>query len=1140
MSQLVNIITGALDSIDVEGSIGGEAGNLLALADTVSQLTQGQVPELSNFISAIGELDLPDFHFAADLTGRIEQIRDLVPNDMLDVLRPLTEALENIDSGLGEGITDLIEPLVNTFRALQTLLHTDFNFAPAATEGGGETSSGTGGIVSDTPDTRIDPAQLQVFQNVLQELPEQPTVANLLQWVNDRVSIGRDDMVKKALRSIPYVDDLRLPLNTVLGWQSMSSADFQAQIITTLQTLALAISRQVDNVIAGHLQGLTDIIMQLDLTQLRQIVVDMQSHFDSLKDHIEADSLTDTVLTDIENEMAILLAQRDALAGQFTLTIKQQLERQLKIISGLPALLQEKMSALLLLLQPPAGPGQAGPDNHFLSPVAGASSFTGLENLLEQYGQVLENLLSSLDISDITEAFAAPGQGIEQAADAIDEAVTMVTLEITNRLNQVEGLVAGIDLPAIAMQAAEAIEDFTGSITGSLTAAFSEVRGNIETIATQISAAVHSFDPAVVVNTIEQGMDALAAQLQQPAIMNILAVAEQLKAIAARLDELSFTPITDTVVATIDDMKSTVQGLGNRLEDPLKGMLRAAVDALPDDLTPVTDPLVAGLGDLIEAGPIPLLEAIKDVPQQLVDAINAFDPGTLIGGSLSGPFQRLISEIEAFEPSDLLAPIDAEIENFKDRLRQNVKPGDLLDPLILLHEQILLDLDKFQPSAILAPVNASLTGAVAQLTNAIPIEGIFEEIAHVIDDIERILGADGVADAILQLLQRLSDYLAPFVNESEAISTQIRAWLATILDTAVESMDISALQPAFDSLNSVIDNTQATALQTLYDGAAAPIIAVVKDTLQPRTLMTEMVRSYSQLRSVCNGLAAAGSKNRIDILLTQASPTAPNCTALFTAFDQVVTVMDTTRQQLVTTLTEWDARFHGADGVLSSYRQMPASPQELKQWLADALDHQLLRPAQAIFEKFAPTGRLLAAVITPLVELIEALRVSANQIIAAPAALLAVGESLERIRERLQNINLNFISESIETIYTEVKRQVRGLDPRALKRTLNRSFEELISVIGLGQIVPVDALNQTDDAMDEALTALRQLDPEILITEVIQPKFDAILAPFVSALDISPALNSLTERLKPLESELSTEMDRVNQAYQSFLHAVPA
>ena len=465
--------------------------------------------------------------------------------------------------------------------------------------------------------------------------------------------------------------------------------------------------------------------------------------------------------------------------------------------------------------------------------------------------------------------------------------------------------------------------------------------------------------------------------------------------------------------------------------------------------------------------PFPLLEAIKDAPQQIVDALNGFDPASLIGDSLSGPFQDLISDIESFEPSDLLDPIETELDNFKKRLRDNVRPGDLLDPLIELHDQILQDLDGFQPSAIIVPINESLTGAVAQMTNAIPIEGIFDEIEDVINDLQRILSTDGVADSILQIIQRLRDFFSPFVSETEEISSQLQAWLEGILGNVVDVIDVSALQTAFLELNSAIDNTSSAALQSFYDLTAAPIITAVKGTLKPRALMTDLVRSHGQLRSACNGLADSINKTRIDSLLISVNPTSPNFTDVFTAYGQVITVMDDTQQRLETILESWDNLFHGADGVLSSYRQIPASPQELKQWLVDSLDSQLIQPLQSIFEKFAPTGRMLAAFTQPLVDLVEALRNTASQIIAAPAALLAVGESLTQIRDRLQNVNLNFISDSIDAIYNAVKQQLRGLDPRSLKRTLNTSFENLINLIDLKLIVPVDALNQTDDDLDQ-------------------------------------------------------------------------
>ena len=1140
MSNLLELITDALGDIDVSAAVGDEAGNLASIGDTLAQLTQSEPDALGNFVESIAEIDLPGFDFADDLIGQVGNIRDLVPADIGDVLGPINDALENVDSSLGEGLGEIVAPLVNAFRAINILVHTDFSFGTDE-EAGGDGGGGGGepetpaiGIISNNPDTQIDPARLQSFQSVLDDLPEDPTVGNLLEWFNNTIDIGRGDMVEQAVRAIPYLDDIRAPLDSVLTWKDLATGDLQNQINTTVNTLSQAIGNNCHTWFESQLQELVDIVAIVDTAQLQSVVMQIKDQLDAIKDHIDAGTLDDAALTAIEGALAPLIAQRDALVQQFLGDVREQLEQRLATLETLPQLLEEKMSALLLLLQPPATPLN---NSSFPPAMPAPAAFAGLEGFLSQYQDAFENLINALDISDITEAFSAPAEAIEEAVDQIDQAITMVTLEITNRLNQVRDAIAALDIAGLVDDAEAAIEAYTGQIVGTLSDAFSQVRDTIEAIAAQITAVVSTFNPASVVSSIEDGIDTVAGVLQSPEVTSILEVVEKFKSIAERLDRVSFTPVADTVVGSIDDMTAAVQGLGSNLDDPLKGMLQGALDVLPDSLEPVTDPLIEGLGDVIEAGPIPLLEAIKDVPQEILDAINGFDPGELIGDTLSEPFQNIISEIQDFEPNQLIDPISSEIDNFKNRVRENANPAALFDPLIEVHEQVLADMEGFNPSDIIKPVNDALSRAIEQITDAIPIEGIFDEIEGVINDIQRILGVDGVADSIIQFIQTFREYLTPFVDASESISDQIQSWLDDALGV-LDSVDVTILETAFNDLNNTLDATQSAAIQTLYDTTIAPVDNALNDVLQPGALMTALVRSQSQLRSVITGVDAALS-TRIDTILLDVNPTAPDFSAVFNAYNRTVTVLSNTRQGLEDTLDNWDNTFHQVDGVLASYRQVPASPQELKDWIIESLDSQLIRPLQSIFEKFMPTARLLDAFIGPIVELVEALRDTVTGILAAPAAIVDVGNSLGQIRDRLQDINLDFISESIDDIYDEVLTQFRGLDPRGLKNAVNAAFEDIIGLIDINQVVPVDALNQTDDELDNALEALRQLDPQILITEVVQPKFEEILAPFLSALDLTPALTALSERLGQVEGELKTEMDRVNSSYQQFTNAVP-
>lgn len=1150
MSNLLNLITDALGDIDVSAAVGGEADNLASIGNTLAQLTQGEPEALGNFVESIAELDLPAFDFADDLIGQVGNIRDIIPTDIGDVLGPINDALENVDSSVGEGLGEIVEPLINAFRAINTLIHTDFSFGSEESGGDGGDGDGGGGdggdgesattigIVSNNPDTQINPAELQAFQSVLEELPENPTVGNLLEWFNTTIDIGRGDMVEQAVRAIPILDDIRGPLDAVLTWKDLAAGDLQTQINNTVQTLSQAIANNSSGWLQNQLQPLVDIVAELDTAQLQSVVSQISSQLEALKNHLEAGTLDDVALTAIEDALTPLVAQRDTLVQQFLDDVRTELEQRLTSLETIPDLLAEKMTALLLLLQPPVVPLR---NDSFPPAIPAVDPFAGLGGFLSQYQDAFENLINALDISDITEAFSAPAEAIEQAVDQIDQAITMVTLEITNRLNQVRDAIAALDIAGLVDNAEAAIEAYTGQIVGALSSAFGQVKDTIEAIAAQVTAVIATFNPAGVVESIEDGIDAVGDVLQSPEVTAVLEVLEKLKSIAERLDRVSFTPVADTVVGTIDDMTSAVQGLGSNLDDPLKGLLQSALDALPDDLHPVTDPLIEGLGDVIEAGPIPLLEAIKDVPQEILDAINGFDPGELIGDTLSEPFQNIISEIQAFEPNQLIDPISSEIDKFKARVRENANPSQLFDPLIEVHEQILADMEGFNPSDIIDPVDEALQRAIKQITDAIPIEGIFDEIEAVINDIERILGADGVADSIIEFIQTFRGYLTPFVDATESVAEQIQSWLNDSL-AVLDGIDVSVLETAFNELNTTIDNTQAAALQTLYDTTIAPVDNALNDVLQPGALMTALVRSRSQLQSAlqtASGSLDAGLQSRVETILGDVDPTAPDFSAVFNAYNRTTTVISNTRQGLVDTLDNWDDTFHQVDGVLASYRQVPATPQQLKDWIIETLDSQLVKPLEAIFERFAPTAQLLDAFIGPIVELVEALRDTVNGILAAPAAIVDVGESLEQIRDRLQEINLDFISDSIDDIYDEVKTQFRGLDPRGLKNAVTEAFENIIGLIDINQVIPVDALNNTDDELDNALEALRQLDPQVLITEVIQPKFEEILEPFLSALDLTPALTSLSERLGQVEGELKTEMDRVNSSYQQFTNAVP-
>ena len=45
-------------------------------------------------------------------------------------------------------------------------------------------------------------------------------------------------------------------------------------------------------------------------------------------------------------------------------------------------------------------------------------------------------------------------------------------------------------------------------------------------------------------------------------------------------------------------------------------------------------------------------------PERLLVSVRRFEPGTLVGSALSGPFDALVAQMDAFKPSTLLAPVE--------------------------------------------------------------------------------------------------------------------------------------------------------------------------------------------------------------------------------------------------------------------------------------------------------------------------------------------------------------------------------------------------------------------------------------------------------------------------------------------------
>src|SRR5690606_18474628 len=120
--------------------------------------------------------------------------------------------------------------------------------------GSGSSGSGSGSGTSSTPPSdagALDTAQVAAARSLIDTLPADLTVPSLLRWVHARVGTFRPGYFQ--LRSLPILDDLRDPLDTLIRWDDATAAAVQAELVQTVTALDTLIAFNTTGCIARAL-----------------------------------------------------------------------------------------------------------------------------------------------------------------------------------------------------------------------------------------------------------------------------------------------------------------------------------------------------------------------------------------------------------------------------------------------------------------------------------------------------------------------------------------------------------------------------------------------------------------------------------------------------------------------------------------------------------------------------------------------------------------------------------------------------------------------------------------------------------------------------------------------------------------------
>jgi hypothetical protein len=1136
LSIQIDQVVGGLDLAQLASGAGGQYATL---GQMVTQWKDGPPGDFGAALSGLAGVAVPNLSLAGALGGDLSALLPNLQGNLGGLVGSLQGDVAALPEHLKGDLLGAIQPFIDRITALQGLLTSDWScglvagagggLAPAAplAEGGGGGGGGGGEPPPDAGQGALSPTQVTAAQTTIDTLPADLSVPALLHWVHDRVGTFRPGYF--TVRSIPLLDDLRDPLDTLIRWEAAQEPAVRAELQQTLATLAALIAAHTTARFAAALPDAT--VAALPAAALGSAAEPFVAALEALATAVQAKDTANLAarLADVQGARAALLTQNAAVAAASAprATLAENLAR-------LPGEIDAGVCRLLVLLQPrPTLADLATAIGPVEIPALPADLFAPLTSLIDTLRGQLTGLLDTLDISAVTDPLTSALNSANQAVEAVEQGLAQLTAEATQALGQAQSAIAALDIGAVTAEATAALEAATSQISDAVGEALGPATAALGQALTAASDAMDAMDPEALTEPILEAIQALGDLLQQDVVGELVTVLDQLKALAASIEQLDFEPVGDGVIAAIGDIKALLAKVDPAsLPAPGADLIASAMSVLPPSLVPLTDPLISELDVQVSGSPTDLLESVKTLPDEVRERLLAFSPRAALQPVLEEPYRQLTDGLDGFSPGQWLDQADGALAELRQRLARQMDVATLLAPVAEAHGALLGELDKFRPSTLLAPLEETLESALSALGEALPVGDFANGLADGLNSVmDRIRSVTRTVDAALDVAEHLSGKLAGLGDAT----SQFDSWLDSVLAKVPETAS-GALATAVNDLRETARAVRSAQLS--LDWASAR--QALADALAAAGGTARLTRLTLARGRVQGGLAAlppaaAATRDAIAAWLVEpATQTVADGLTALAALDRALGTADTALQQQFQHLTE---RYPGPDGPLAPL--VPNGPATLREWVREAVMNQFGLPVVRLLESVGVLRGLLTSATTALRALVEAVEGKLEDLLAAPQALADLLGNVADVQERLTGLDLGIYTQQVDAIYQSLLDQVRALDPRKLAQPLEAARDRILGQLSLATILPPGVKDQLDDLADELQAKVGSLDPDALLLAPLDEEYRQTIEPLVAALDISATIEIIIKWINDLPEDLQAQIARVDVAYQDLLASAP-
>ncbi|HEY1294523.1 MAG TPA: hypothetical protein VGJ60_15710 [Chloroflexota bacterium] len=1100
-------------------------GNAKGLLDG---LTAAPADALAQMTGALQAISVPELDSVKGLVVDFQSLNKQIPSNAAELTGPLETGLTGLVDALG---SDLIGPLstaVDSIRATIALLpqtsttplratpltatRTPMTLAAAAT------SSPVVDAVSD-------------IGKVLDGFPSPLTVESFLVFMRDLFKVFPSELL--PTNALPVVTEFQQRLDTLLQWRDLDALGLSAAIRATLESLAQFIRTSILTDALKTAQTVQNLTSFVPLEALRDPMQSIEQGLRELATVVTSGnpSTVDARLTQLNAHVSQVNA---VLASLDTQLLDREASSLVATLQITPTVLDNRMRETLAVLHPPRDLNPPDPFGNALGDLFNPADADALLGSIEQMLAGLQRLVDTVNLQAIREPLLQAASAAHAVVADLDNVLVEVTTKTSVLFDDVRGLLDKLDVDKVSESVEQALADVREAIRSLVTSLFTPVATAITAAVATLSSGVSAIGVDDIVTAVRNVVERFGDILGDPEVVGALNAARaSIDQATTALDGLSFTTVTDQVVADIDKVTTALKKIDpNALPDAVRGQLKSAVAVLPTDFDPIVETITSKFDDLIASGPEPFLLSIQDKPDQLAARVQDFAPKKLIGDKLAAPYQSLIQDLADFQPSQLLKPVQDSLDDLTDRL-QALDPAALLAPLDTLHADLVSAFAKLDPAELIQPVSDKLSGAIDLVVSRLPTDDLVSALDPALGFLQTLIGG---LDAVRTVLQKLKGMLDGLTSPEQ----QVQALLDPILTRLGQLPDPTPLEQGFAAIRAAVGEVTAAGLRQAVLVPVDSLQARLNE-LDPTRVYGGVVRAYRDFPTNAIDTLPQPQRGEIRAFLDVFDPSSPAFARPFSQLQTWRTQLADQRTRLDDFLAGWDALYHRSDGPFSEFLRDNISVPDLRDLLAETVTSSFAGPMKLLFGLMEQVGGLVGRLVDALAGFVEHVQSKLADLLLVPQALTAVQAALQELVATLQAFDLSFLTNAAQQVFADLRTKLDDLDPARIRAAVQATFDELVGALKLEALLPPNALQQLDHTYQQVVDTLRGVDPTRLIVDEVQPEFETAVKPLLDVVfSLSKLIKALLQRLDALGAELDQGLSRTGDAFEKMVQAIPA